>query len=700
MPAPFGTLLGAAQAEADSKMLRRAFIETPDYQALRHTPDFNYVVGRRGTGKSAIFQRLKEEFSEDPSAILLAEQPQDYEMLELQSLLAPLATEYRVLRPTARLLWTAHLLLDATRSFAKHYRFGKSLEAMFLTQYLARHGVEAGISGTAHCANTLRSILKRSLPVAEIPGALVVEYEIGRLTEALREALDQAGLRVVAMYDRLDEAWSPDVTPVAILGGLAKTASDYREKKFPIYPIVFVRDNMFRALAQMDDDFTRHIEGHSLRLHWDEESLFHLVAARLRVALGLENIESTVKVWNRFAHRELHDREGFAKCLKYTLYRPRDILVLLNEAYQNARRDNREAIVEKDIERTATNISQHRLEDLCKEYDKVLPGVRLFISAFRGESATRPAAAVVAQLENVAQTNDYSEFASRDLVLFNNGGEMFSALYSVGFIGVKDDTSGNYMFCHDGAMAALVALGSSRETLVHPCYWKALDIAITDESEQVVIQVNDEYEVAATDKAVALRLQRLGRIPEDLSGIPEGTTGARDFEAWVLRAVRLLFSGGLTNIELNPNPAAALNQRDVVATNATTAQFWRRIYEDYHSRQVIFECKNYSALTPDDFRQVLDYTSHEYGRFAIIVRRGQTEALTDSEKERTKALFYEHQRLVAVVPTAMLVLCIRKLRTPKKYDYPEFTLSKHMDYIVRSVLSMTHPPRFRQKRKK
>src|SRR5205814_4348837 len=116
-----------------------------------------------------------------------------------------------------------------------------------------------------------------------------------------------------------------------------------------------------------------------------EESLFHLVVARLRVALGLEDVESEVKVWNRFAHRELHDRDGFARCLRYTLYRPRDILVLLNEAYVNARRDSRESIVERDVEKTATNISQHRLEDLCKEYDRVLPGVRLFVSAFRGQ---------------------------------------------------------------------------------------------------------------------------------------------------------------------------------------------------------------------------------------------------------------------------------------------------------------------------
>ena len=124
---------------------------------------------------------------------------------------------------------------------------------------------------------------------------------------------------------------------------------------------------MFRALAHQDDDFTRYIEGHTLRLQWDEESLFSLVVARLRVALGIEALENNVKVWNRFAHRELKGRDGFIRCLRHTLYRPRDILVLLNQAYMNAKRDGRTNIIGKDIEKTAVDISQHRLDDLCKE---------------------------------------------------------------------------------------------------------------------------------------------------------------------------------------------------------------------------------------------------------------------------------------------------------------------------------------------
>jgi hypothetical protein len=137
-------------------------------------------------------------------------------------------------------------------------------------------------------------------------------------------------------------------------------------------------------------------------------------------------------------------------------------------------------------------------------------------------------------------------------------------------------------------MRALVSIESSRSTLVHPCYWKALDVSIINGAYNVALQINDDYNVVSNKDPIDLRLRRLGRLPEELTEIPLGHAGSRDFEIWVLRAVRVLFSGPLSNIELKPNPTIALNQRDVVGTNATQTTFWHRIYEDYNSTLAIF----------------------------------------------------------------------------------------------------------------
>jgi hypothetical protein len=171
------------------------------------------------------------------------------------------------------------------------------------------------------------------------------------------------------------------------------------------------------------------------------------------------------------------------------------------------------------------------------------------------------------------------------------------------------------------------------------------------------------------------------------------------FEDWVFRAVKILFSGKLSNPELKPN-SGAIQQRDIVATNMADSGFWKRIREDYNSRQIIFEVKNYEALKLEDYRQVLSYTTNEYGKFAIIVNRSNTELVSETEKGWIRELYHTHQRLILPIPVSIIVRCLSKLRTAKRFDYTEDLLGKRMDTFVRSYLSLKHVIPFGNKKKR
>ena len=69
---------------------------------------------------------------------------------------------------------------------------------------------------------------------------------------------------------------------------------------------------------------------------------------------------------------------------------------------------------------------------------------------------------------------------------------------------------------------------------------------------------------------------------------------------------------------MKPNEGGIL-RRDIVATNLAKTFFWERILNDFQSRQIIFEVKNYEGLKPEDFQQVLSYATGEYGKFIIVV---------------------------------------------------------------------------------
>lgn len=702
MTIPPGNLLGAARAEVDSRMLTRAFIETVAYHALTHSQDYNFVVGRRGTGKSALFQKLKEHYGGSDDSILVADTPPEHYSIEIQRLLAGAGNDYRALRPITRLIWRAHILLEALYQIlrSRHFKVTKSLDYAPLVRLQEEYKRFLDIGGTARCVTLLREGMSGSSHAVEVPAKLAGIVQVDKLEHAIKKALNEVRIPMVVAYDGLDEGWVPDAISTAVLGGLALAAADLTDHQVGIYPVLFVRDNMFRSLAQLDNDFTRHIEGHTLRLHWDETSLLRMVAERLRIVLEVRDVESDIRVWNRFAQRGLRDREGFIQCLHHTLYRPRDILVLLNDAYLEAARQGREAIVDTDVESTAIGISQHRLDDLLKEYEIVLPGLKLFVSCFRARPTQDRFGNIVSLLEDAASRVDFSDVAARDFALFNSGSEIFSALYSVGFIGIRDPATAAFAFCHDGSATTLASVEPDRLVTVHPCYWKALDLSGELPPEDVVVQINDEYDPTTPDAINDFRTSLLGEIQGALPRLPLGRDGSKQFEEWVLRTVRVLFAGALKNPQLNPN-AGGIQQRDVVATNMATEGFWKRILEDYKSRQVIFEVKNYEEIQPDDFRQALSYSSGEYGQFVVIVSRASSELVTEVEKGWIRSLYFEHHRFILILPAVVLARCVSKLRSAKKYNYTENQLMKRMDNFVRSYLQLAHEvPRFRKKRKK
>ncbi len=62
------------------------------------------------------------------------------------------------------------------------------------------------------------------------------------------------------MYDGLDEGWVPTQVATGVLGGLTKTAAEFKEQTHGLHCLLFIRDNMLRALVTFDGD-RRNIEG-------------------------------------------------------------------------------------------------------------------------------------------------------------------------------------------------------------------------------------------------------------------------------------------------------------------------------------------------------------------------------------------------------------------------------------------------------
>jgi len=672
-------LLGDVRAENDQSMLGTAFYEWQDYKILFESDDRFVVVGRRGTGKSALTYRLQKEWR-DKKYFVVVVAPDEEDVFGLRSVAAKFGATVTRVRAAIKIAWRYAMAMEIAIQLHAHYKTQKAIQASKLMLPMFKWE-KCGTNIVSRLKSTLRGCLILGESPEDAVSELAVRLDVNALVAEVDSVLSGLGRKAMVIIDRLDEGYESDDIGIGIVDGIIYGADDLRSKTKNIKSVLFLRDNIFRAIQVSDQDFTRNIEGSVLRLHWDTQELFYLVCKRLRVALALD-IESDMRLWNSVTSNELHGREGFRVCLKLTLYRPRDLISLLNTAFHNARKQGRQTLIPADLLASATHISAIRYDDLRKEYSSVFPGIAEVTRAVATCGPRLKLEDGIAALDELAASSELSPETALHMKILGGSEEVLKTLYGIGFLGAGDEASGNYIFSHDGKRTdRLFHPGTT--LLVHPCYWNALGIQDETPGEEGSEEIFDEYEITISSQVKEQRKLNIGRMISELNQIEPGADDAALFEDWCKRAIDLISARRLTNVQLKPNGNAS-SRRDIVATNNATEGFWRRVREDYASRQVVFEVKNYERLGMEEYRQANSYLVNEYGKFALIICRDKQKELSKGADLDAFREFYQlHHSMIVKVTASFIVALLSKLRSPQKYDATDEQLEKHLDNHIR-----------------
>ncbi|CAM2339144.1 MULTISPECIES: P-loop ATPase, Sll1717 family [Burkholderia] len=687
------SLLGEQTAENDIKLLLPNFIETPEYRSIIETKDNTVVVGRRGTGKSAMFAKLQDFWGKQKATHVISIAPEDFQTINFRSIFKHIEGKYSHVRSVSRIAWKYGLLMEILTHLSKHFKTRDQISEHRIAAEQVKYWQSASGDFFSKITSRVFPILRTSPEPENGIGTLHQTLNIAELEAALSSLLDASSVRFFILIDRLDEGYENDETGAAIISGVIATASEINKRHEKIRPIIFQRDNILRAVQKFDPDYTRNIEGEVISLHWDTYQLQNLVTKRLNVAFDLK-IEKAQKIWDRCTANEGSDRElqgidGFKKCLQFTLYRPRDLLSLLNQAFFNAGKEDRETIILKDIEKTAKSISINRLNDLKKEYNSIIPSISAATSVFEQgtpEFTYHDALILLDGIPATLKAMSATPAAEQDYAILKSEG-VLRALYSVGFIGTHDENSNTFTFCHDGRQPDREFTSSDR-ILIHPCYWIALNLSrnalVAEEAEQI----NDEYEIKVSSISPQIRSQRIGSLIAELGQIQEGRDHAEDFEAWSLTAVSTVFAGHLGNVERKPN-GNAVQRRDIVGTNLARTSAWLRIEKDYGVRQVLFDAKNYRSVGRDEYRQMATYLNGAYGFLGFLITRDDDENLhAGSELDWVRELYNTEKKLVIRLSYKFFQRMLGKLRSPEKHDAVDSALSSLLDNYERRYLNL------------
>lgn len=679
-------ILGDLRAEYDHNMLEHVFYETPDFRSLLEDGEYQVVVGRRGVGKSALCYRLQKAWRNAPHSHLAELCPDENQIIGLRPHFEHLAIKPTYIHAASRTAWRYALIMEASALIWEHYKFRGADTTGVLKNHLG-----AWVNSGKDIAARLRQSLRKALNTQQGPEANVADLparlEVDEVQAVLKSGLSQSKEQIILLIDRLDEGYEADTIGIGLLVGLIHAAIDLNTRFPEIRVILFLRDNIFRAISRIDPNYSRTVEGHVLRLHWDEYHLFNMITNRLRRAFGLVH-ESSIKVWNAVAADDLTGKDGFKKCLKHTLYRPRDLLSLLNQTLYEATRAGKTRPVYSDVELVAKDISRSRLEDLIKEYEAVFPGLESCLASFSGRRPLLSLTESEHLVSAIMEDGDQPQAVRQHFAILNQPSEIIRSLYSIGFLGVQDAKTKTFVFCHDGKSAP-VAIAPQAQLFIHPCYWLALNCDYVEMTEDQAAEIHDEYDIEISSETPEIRNRRLGQQIIALNSIPAGIAGASEFEEWCVQALKIVFASSLRNIEIKPN-GNGTQRRDIVATNHGSAPSWKRILDHYGSRQVIFEVKNFATpLGPDEYRQMLSYLSGEYGKLGFIINRSDEENLEKgSELDWVRELYANHKTIVIKLPAKSLARLLSKLRNPQKHDAADEWLDGLIDRYVRNFLNL------------
>jgi Cdc6-like AAA superfamily ATPase len=258
-----GNILGDIRAEHDTKMLETSFWPTTDYKSLLESNDRCVVVGRRGTGKSALVHMLSKHWDNKPKTHTLIITPIEEQIIGLRDIASLFGENYLHIKAGSKLAWRYAIYMELLSEISEHWKLHGNLINPTALKHLGIWGPKRkNISGKIR--KRLLSILdntKDQSPARRI-SELSDAFELDELEDAILEVLDKNKFQFVIFADKLDEGYTPDDLGVAIVDGFIQSIIDIKQTlKNKVIAFAFVRDNIHRAISKMDPDFTRNIEG-------------------------------------------------------------------------------------------------------------------------------------------------------------------------------------------------------------------------------------------------------------------------------------------------------------------------------------------------------------------------------------------------------------------------------------------------------
>jgi|WetSurMetagenome_2_1015567.scaffolds.fasta_scaffold44505_2 hypothetical protein len=476
--------LGDPMAENEFQNLATYYVQTDEYnRALRG--EVNLVVGRKGTGKTALFFQVRDRIRRDKQNVVIDLKPEGYQLLKLKEQVLDLLSE-GAKSHLITAFWEYLLLLEICRKVLEKDRPRSHYDDSIIEDYKALEKLHhCGFGATEGDFSERLLLLSQEiidtfqekygtaehsrLTTDEVTN-LLHSTSIAELRESLAKYLEQKG-QVLVLFDNLDKGWSlsgigsGDILILrCLIDAARKVQREMRKADVQMSCIVFVRNDIYELLMRSTPDFGKEARA---SLDWTDPDLLREVIRR-RLAQNLSGHLSFEQVWGLTCVSHYLGEETSQFLIDRSLMRPRNLLKLVGYCKSFAVNLDHQKIEIVDIEKGLRSYSNDLVIEADLELADVEPAARDLIYEFVGENPEISEEKLHLLLKNHGTTDEKLPMIT-DYLLY------------LGFLGVKlDQDKAHYIYDFGYDLRILKARHKKNTAqspfLLNPAFWPALGI--------------------------------------------------------------------------------------------------------------------------------------------------------------------------------------------------------------------------------
>ncbi len=444
--------LGDLAAENEIKALESYFVPTGEYNEVKRG-HARLVVGRKGTGKTAIFYGVRSAHKPSQSQLVLDLKPEGHQFTKLREVVL------RELLPGLQqhvltAFWNYLLLMEIAHKIVREaYIFSYRSPALregylrVVKAYGADRDTEQG-DFSERLLKLVDDIVNRRKAVSKIAGTaqvteLVYGQDIGPLNDALSEFLSLSKKEDVwLLFDNLDKGWpiraasEEDILLLrCLLEATRKLERQLESRGVNFHGVVFIRNDIYQHLVLDPADRGKDTP---VQLNWDDPEVFkEILRRRIILSTGLSG--TFAELWPLFFETHIKGEESFGYILGRTLMRPRDLLRFVRGCIEVAVNRGHDRVTEADVQQAERSYSEDAFVDITLELKDVNTDYSQVPYAFIGAPSTLSRNEIEARLKEAGVPADGYDRVI-DLLLW------------FGFLGVyvsADEERYSHQFQHD-----------------------------------------------------------------------------------------------------------------------------------------------------------------------------------------------------------------------------------------------------------